>query len=204
MPISLLLSLLIPTASAQEAGSLWRDDQAWLLVGQDGTARSVGDLITVRIIESSSSSLSAGTTASRDSENSAGVESLFGFRNRITASRPNMEGGINLGTSSSTAFNGDGSTSRGGELQGVLTCTVVEVFENGNLRILGHKEVRSGIEIQYIDLTGTVRPQDIQADNTVESYLLADPRIEFTGSGAIEDVQKPGLGTRIFNKLWPF
>ena len=77
------------------------------------------------------------------------------------------------------------------------------MLDNGNLRLKGRKEVRSGIEVQYIDLLGTVRPQDIQANNTVESYLLADPRIEFTGSGAIEDVQKPGLGTRIFNKLWP-
>jgi flagellar L-ring protein precursor FlgH len=203
MLLSAVLALATP-ALAQEAGSLWKDDQAWLLVGQDGTQRKLGDLVTVVIVESSSSSLSAGTSATRDSDNSASVDSLFGLRKRFTASRPNMEGGINLGTSSSTAFNGDGSTSRGGELQGMLTCTVIEVFENGNLRIQGHKEVRSGNEIQYIDLVGVVRPQDIQADNTVESHLLADPSIQFTGSGAIEDVQKPGLGTRIFNKLWPF
>ena len=194
---------LLNTADAQEAGRLWKEDQAFLLVGQDGTQRRVGDLVTVIIVESSSSSLTAGTSATRDASNSAGVESLFGFRRRFTASRPNMEGGINLGATSSTAFAGDGSTSRGGELQGMLTCTVIEVLDNGNLRLKGRKEVRSGIEVQYIDLLGTVRPQDIQANNTVESYLLADPRIEFTGSGAIEDVQKPGLGTRIFNKLWP-
>jgi len=203
MLLSAVLALTTP-ALAQEAGSLWKDDQAWLLVGQDGTQRKLGDLVTVMIVESSSSSLSAGTSATRDSDNSASVDSLFGLRKRFTASRPNMDGGINLGTSSSTAFNGDGSTSRGGELQGMLTCTVIEVFENGNLRIQGHKEVRSGREIQYIDLVGIVRPQDIQADNTVASHLLAEPSIQFTGSGAIEDVQKLGLGTRIFNKLWPF
>ena len=203
MLLSAVLALSAP-ALAQDPGSLWNDDQAWLLVGQDGTQRKLGDLVTVVIVESSSSSLSAGTSATRDSDNSASVDSLFGLRKRLTASRPNMDGGINLGTSSSTAFNGDGSTSRGGELQGMLTCTVIEVFENGNLRIQGHKEVRSGNETQFIDLVGIVRPQDIQADNTVLSHLLAEPSIQFTGSGSIEDVQKPGLGTRIFNKLWPF
>ncbi|MDG1481658.1 MAG: flagellar basal body L-ring protein FlgH [Myxococcota bacterium] len=204
MPLLSVLALLSGPAQAQDGGSLWNEDQAWLLIGQSGTGRNVGDLVTVVIVESSSSMLSAGTSANRDSNNEAGVTSIFGLKKRITGRHPDMDGAISLGTTSDTSFSGDGATSRGGELQGLLTCTVTEVLENGNLRIQGRKEVRSGLEIQYIDLIGTVRPQDIQANNTVESYLLADPSIQFTGSGAIEDVQRPGLGTRLFNRIWPF
>ena len=83
----MLALMLMLTASAQEPGSIWQPGQPWLLDGQDGTTRAVGDLITVIIVESSSSSLSADTSANRDATNSAGVTSLFGLRERFLSRR---------------------------------------------------------------------------------------------------------------------
>jgi flagellar L-ring protein precursor FlgH len=111
---------------------------------------------------------------------------------------------IGLAGSSASSFTGDGSTSRDGSLTAVITCSVVEVMSNGNLRIRGTKEVRVNREIQYLTLEGVVRPRDIRIDNTVQSNLISDARVEFTGNGVVSDKQGQGWGTRIADTIWPF
>jgi flagellar L-ring protein precursor FlgH len=70
--------------------------------------------------------------------------------------------------------------------------------------IWGWKEVRANRETQYMVVSGTVRPQDIKADNTVDSQLLAEAHIEFNGNGPLSDKQGPGLGQRVLDRTWPF
>ena len=232
--MSLLLALLISSAQAQETppegspdgrtvllspptpaypypsgapsapGSLWIESQARMMVGLDGNARALGDLVTIRITEESSASIGADTTAGRSSSNSAQIESLFGLTTGITAANPNMGGTIGFGTGSDYAYTGSGATSRAGTVEGIITATVIGVYPNGNLRISGNKEVRSNNEMQNLHVEGTVRPQDIQADNTVHSYLLADAVVEVTGRGSVNDDQKVPTGTRILKTVWPF
>lgn len=190
--------------TAETSGSLWNGNRARMMVGIDGNARAEQDLVTVLISEQMASQVSAATRASRASSVNAGVGSLFGIRNKIVAANPNMGGEISLGASSGSDFDGDANTSRDSTLQGILTCEVISVKSNGNLVIFGWKEVRSNRETQYLSLSGEVRPQDIRADNTIESNLLANARIEYTGSGVVSDKQGPGLGTRLVDNVWPF
>ena len=49
-----------------------------------------------------------------------------------------------------------------------------------------------------------VRPQDIKSDNTIQSDLIAEARIEYTGSGVVADKQSPGFGVRAMDHVWPF
>jgi len=174
------------------------------MLGMDGNSRQVGDLITVIVAESTSTSLQADTATERKSSIGAKLASLFGIATGVSNANANLEGGIGLGTEYESAFDGGGTTSRESSLEGMLTCKVIEVLPNGNLRIWGWKKVRSNRETQYLVLTGTVRPRDIQLDNTVESYLLAESEIENTGSGVIADKQGPGLGQRVVDRVWPF
>ena len=51
-------------------------------------------------------------------------------------------------------------------------------------------------------MTGTVRPKDIAPDNTVDSYLIADAEISYTGKGNADQAARPGIFTRILN--WIF
>lgn len=185
-------------------GSLWDEEKARVLIGMDGIAHRVGDFITVRIEESAQTESSADTSTSRESENAAGITSLFGIEKSILKANSNMGAEIGMGAASSSSFDGEGSTSRKGVLIATLTCKVVDVLPNGNLVIWGWKQVRSNRETQYLVLTGQVRPRDIQIDNTVQSSLLAEARIEYTGSGVISDKQGPGIGSRIMDWVWPF
>jgi flagellar L-ring protein precursor FlgH len=194
-----------PVISTEETtGSLWNTNRARMLVGIDGNARAEQDLVTVIISEQMASQVSAATRASRASSVNAGIGSLLGIRNKIVAANPNMGGEIALGASSGSDFDGDANTSRDSTLKGTLTCEVIAVKNNGNLVVFGWKEVRSNRETQYLSLSGEVRPQDIRANNTVDSNLLANARIEYTGSGVVSDKQGPGLGTRLVDNVWPF
>jgi flagellar L-ring protein precursor FlgH len=170
----------------------------------DGIAHRIGDLITVRIAEAAQTQISAGTTTERASENEAGISALFGLEKGILAANPNLGDQIGMSASSSSTFDGEGTTSRSGILEAMLTCKVVDVLPNGNLVIWGWKQVKSNRETQYLVLTGQVRPRDIQIDNTVMSSLIAEAKIEYTGSGVVSDKQGPGIGQRLMDWVWPF
>jgi flagellar L-ring protein precursor FlgH len=101
-------------------------------------------------------------------------------------------------------MDGRAQTTRQGSLLATMTCHVIEVLPNGNLRIRGTKQVRVNRETQYLTLTGIVRPRDILLNNTVQSNLLAEARIEYTGAGTLADKQGPGWATRAADVIWPF
>lgn len=192
------------TKTSPKTGSLFNEKRTRMLVGMEGNARQIGDLITIEITESTSSQVSADTITRRDSSVSASIGSLFGIKQQIVDANPNMGGTIGMETESTNSFSGDGETSRAGKLDGKITCRVVEVRSNGNLVIFGWKEVRANRETMYLSLSGVIRPQDIQANNTILSDLIAEARIEYTGAGVISDKQGPGVGTRILDNIWPF
>ena len=185
-------------------GSLWSEKKVRMMVGMEGNARQIGDLITIVITEQTSSQVRADTTTRREASISNSIGSLFGLKNKILQNYPNIGGELAMTTNSENAFRGDGNTSRAGMLDGVVTCKVVDVHPNGNLVVFGWKEVRANKETQYLSLSGVVRPQDIQNDNTINSDLIAEARIEYTGTGVVADKQSPGVGARIMDNAWPF
>jgi flagellar L-ring protein precursor FlgH len=70
--------------------------------------------------------------------------------------------------------------------------------------VRGDKVIRVNREDQYIVLSGTVRPQDIAADNSVLSTRLADARIDYYGRGVVADKQGVPMVHRLFDWIWPF
>jgi len=186
-------------------GSLWSEVGARSLVGMNGNARRVGDLITIYIDEKTMTSLSAETGTKRSSGMQGKLGSFFGIGKQITKNNQgNLGGGLGYETESKHGFDGQGTTSRAGTLQGRLTCRVLEVKTNGNLKVWGYKQVRSNRETQYLVVEGVARPLDIQADNTIQSSLLAEAKIEFNGAGVVGDKQGPGVIHRAVDHAWPF
>jgi flagellar basal body L-ring protein FlgH len=49
-----------------------------------------------------------------------------------------------------------------------------------------------------------VRPEDIDMDNEVASWRLADARIDFYGSGLVANQTSPGVFYIVLDWLWPF
>ena len=80
----------------------------------------------------------------------------------------------------------------------------MDLFPNGNLRIAGKREVVINNERQILILTGVIRPEDIQANNTIQSTYVADAKIILTGQGVAQEKQHPGWMARVLDEVWPF
>jgi len=82
---------------------------------------------------------------------------------------------------------------------------VTEVLANGNLLVRGEKLIGINQGHEYVRLSGIVRAQDIQPDNSVLSTQVADAQISYGGKGALADSNEHGWLTRFFvSSWWPF
>lgn len=165
----------------------------------DNKARHEGDIITVVLREKTQASKNAKTESKKDSN--------VAFDPINIAGRNASIGGnvLQLGSSSSQDFKGDAKANQSNSLVGDISVNVLQVMSNGNLVIRGEKWLTLNTGKEYIRLTGVIRPQDVDVNNTVESTKIANARIEYSGTGAHHGGQSPGWLTRFFNgPLWPF
>ena len=187
-------------------GSLWTEESVPLF--EDTKARNPGDTVVVDIVENSSSSMDVNTETTRDSTMNIGVPNLFGYMRQFEAlSNPTKKGMLGdkmVGTTYKNNFKGEAKSDRKGQITASIAARITEVFPNGNLQLYGRRALKVNSEVQYIVVSGVVRPGDITSDNRVQSTYLADSRIEYYGRGALADKQRPGWGTRLFDNLWPF
>ena len=89
-------------------------------------------------------------------------------------------------------------------MTGTISAIVTEVLPNGDLRIEGRREVSVNSEKQLMNIGGIVRRVDVDTKNTVLSSAIADARIEYSGLGVLDDVQRPGWFVRILDWVYPF
>jgi flagellar L-ring protein precursor FlgH len=195
-------------------GSLYVADSSFNNFFIDTKARKVGDIVTVQISESSKATNSADTKTGRTSSLEAGIDTLFGtekwYRDKVLKNipsnlpKPDPFGNPSVKGSMSSDFDGSGSTSRSGDLSAFITCRVTEVLPNGNLYIVGSREVLVNNETQMIILSGVIRPRDIDDNNVILSTFVSDAKIAYSGSGIINDRQRPGWLANLLNSVWPF
>ena len=192
------------THVANEEGSLWSENGNLNRLFVNQKARKIGDVVTIQIVESSKASNKASTDTGRKSSLSAGLDKFFGGENRYADTNPffNPFGGI--ASSFDRSFEGSGSTQRSGDLNAYLTARVVDVLPNGNLVLMGTREVGVNNEKQLITLSGIVRPKDISSDNQIQSIHISDAKISYSGRGAVNDPQRPGWLVRTLDAIWPF
>jgi flagellar L-ring protein FlgH len=189
-------------AADYSSGSIWQSASGSLT--DDVKARRRGDIITIVISETASASKEAKTGTSRDSSISAGMPHLLGLENTGIFKNNFSDLSKIINASSSSKFQGAGSTSRQENLKATITARVIDVLSNGNLMIEGRRNIKVNEEDQIIVLEGTVRSRDIAPDNTVNSIFVADARISYSGRGIISDRQSPGWLMNILDKIWPF
>lgn len=185
-------------------GSLWNDDAPLISMFSDQKARTVGDIVTIKITESSAATNKASTETDRSSSLSASVDAFFNAEKRFPADQPFFNPFAKVAGGMESEFEGTGTTKRSGDLNAYITALVTQVLPNGNLVVTGSREVLINNENQIIQLTGMVRPRDIGANNQVLSTYVADARISYSGTGVVNDRQKPGWLTNIVMKAWPF
>ena len=78
------------------------------------------------------------------------------------------------------------------------------MLPNGNLFIEGTRNVFTLDDRVTIVLSGTVRPEDIDANNTVLSTAIADAAIRYSTSGTMANSQEKGFFLRLIDWINPF
>ena len=86
---------------------------------------------------------------------------------------------------------------------GTLTVTVDQVLVNGNLHVVGEKQIAINQGTEFIRFSGVVNPRTISGSNSVPSTQVADARIEYVGNGYINEAQNMGWLQRFFLNLSP-
>jgi flagellar L-ring protein precursor FlgH len=161
-----------------------------------GRSYQVGDVITVLLNESTQAAKQQSADLKRESSNDAiptGIQSLPG----------GVFKGLKL-DGASMASSGTGSTGQSASLTGDVSVSVVEVYNNGNLLVRGEKQLALTEGVEVIQVSGIIRPEDISRSNTVQSRRLANAQIAYRGTGDVANASKPGWGTSLLLKLWPF
>ena len=159
----------------------------------DPRAAAVGDAVMVLVVEVSSASNDASTSADRESNISMSAAAKAG-----SSEMPEVSLGVGTGNS----FKGSGATSTRGSIRAKISARVDSVLANGDLVITGLRTIIVNGEEQKITLSGIVRPADILANNSVYSYNIADARIAFEGNGVVSSAQGPGWITKLLH--WIF
>jgi flagellar L-ring protein precursor FlgH len=192
-----------PQPVAFASNSLWRQGSRALL---QGPARGViGDIMTVRVRVTDRAQLDNQTQRTRKSGESAGMANFFGFETDLKKALPDeVKAGALVDLEADSSSAGAGSVRRSEQLATNVAAVVTQVLPNGNLVIEGKQEIRVNFEVRELIVAGVVRPEDIEADNTIDSTKIAQARIAYGGRGQITDVQQPRYGQQVMDVLLPF
>ena len=187
---------LLMTVSAAAADSLYPEEAKYSLYDYV-RAKEVGDVVTIHIIEQASAKQESSTQMEKDANVSAGLGT--GYYSG-SASLPVQQWGVG----SNKYHKGTGTARRSGEFVATVTAKVVGKLPNGHLLVKGERSIQIDDELQTIEVSGEIRPQDIRRDNSVLSSDIAAADIKYKGHGAMAENSKPGLIVRILSWLWIF
>ncbi len=190
---------VLATASRSRAESIWeRRSQRSAFLFRDNRARRVGDLLTVRIQESTF----IDNDEERKLDKDTNLSFLFDLAGAFRRGSINMD--ANSSATSSRAFDGASELESDRRFIDDVTVTVADILPNGNLVIEGSRRRMVTNECRMLRVAGVVRPDDIGLGNIVDSRHIANFQISYEGGGDESTFINQGGGGRLINRLWPF
>lgn len=175
----------------------------------DHKAMHVNDIVTVVISETATSS-STGAKALSESGTTAldgGLFSTTGLANKSTNSAINSLNGysdVGFNSSSTTSFTGQGSATKDASFTTTVSARVIKILKNGNYYIAGRREILIDDQKQLVQISGVIRPYDIDQYNKIDSAQMSDAKILYKTEGDVDRATKQGWGTKIIQAVWPF
>ncbi|MEM7779361.1 MAG: flagellar basal body L-ring protein FlgH [Pseudomonadota bacterium] len=185
----------IEGAQPGSEGAIYQASQGYapLIVGN--RARSLGDMVTILLVESTSTSKSTSGATDRSGEFSlapptTGLFSLFDPSD--------------VASSGSGSFSGSGNAAQQSQMTGTVTVTIAAIYPNGTAEVVGEKQMALSQGDEWVQFAGRIRLVDIDGDNTLPSSRVANARIIYSGHGAVQRASRPGWLSRFFGAISPF
>jgi len=152
----------------------------------------LGDIVTILVDEYTLTSLDkqVDATDNRQRDLNLGITT------------PSSSSSYGFGTGSNNSSTTRGTDSRTNRLTTEMAARVVEIGQNGIVRLQGTKSLN--VEKSKINLTlsGWVRAQDISPTNFVQSFTMAEAKLDYQAEGPLGS-PKGGILGRILGKFWP-
>ncbi len=197
----------LPLPAAQPAdhnpNSLWRPGAKAFF--KDTRAKDIGDILTVKLNLKDSATWDNKTERDRQDSEDTDVTSLLGLEAEFSKVLPEAvdpTSMLSFGNTHSTS--GDGTIERSETLEVTFAAIVTQILRNGHLVILGRQEVRVNAELRELMVTGVIRPEDIDSDNSIPHEKIAEMRVAYGGRGTLSNLQQPRWGAQIWDVLFPF
>lgn len=180
----------------QPNGSIYQPRRGFQPLFEDRRPRAAGDILTIVLDEEVSASKNSESNADRGGSASLELGQVPEALNLLE------EYGFDL--SGESTFTGGGGSQASNSFTGTITVSVVNVLNNGNLRVRGEKQIAINQGTEFIRFSGVVNPRTVSGQNTVPSTQVADARIEYVGDGYINEAQAMGWLQRFFLNVSPF
>ncbi len=175
----------------------------------DHKAMNVNDIVTVVISETAKSS-NAGAKQLSETDTSnlgGGIFSSAGAANgSVKAGVNNLNGYSDVGFNSNsvTNYKGQGTATKDASFTTTVSARVVKILKNGNYFISGRREILIDDQKQLIQISGVIRPYDIDQYNNINSSQVSDAKILYKTEGDVDRANKQGWGTKAIQSIWPF
>ena len=135
---------------------------------EDVKARRVGDILIVTFDERTAATKNAATSTDKGSDVETEVLELLGSVPEfdvpnIIPLASNNDNNLDNEFNSDIGFESDAASSQSNSLTGNIAVTIVQVYPNGYLYVRGEKRLTLNQGDEYVQLSGIVRPVDIDA-----------------------------------------
>lgn len=175
----------------------------------DHKAMHVHDIVTVVISESAKSSNTGSRALSKsDSTNLNGgaFSTVAGANGQANSATSSLNGytGIGFDASTTNSFAGTGSATKDASFTTTVTARVVKILQNGNYFIAGKREILIDNQKQIIQLSGVIRPYDIDQNNNINSSQMSEAKILYKTEGDVDRATEQGWATKAIKAVWPF
>lgn len=184
-------------SNAQGRGGLelFSDHRAW----------QVGDIVTIQIAQNASATKNVSQNLGRADSINSTLNNLFGLPTSVGHSSKTTQFNPNVNYNSANTLAGSGATAQSDSFATTVSALVQRIRPNGDLVIAGADEIKLVGGKEYIRIAGVVRPEDLSG-NVVQSTLMAEAHIEFSGDGETYLAPKMGFMQRLFltvSTVWP-
>ena len=174
----------------------------------DHKAMHVNDIVRVVISESANSSTTGSKQLKKEgtTDLNGGVFSSGGNNPAVSAYASQLSGLSNIGFNAATtnAFKGSGSATKDASFTTTVSARIVKVLSNGNYFISGKREILIDEQKQIIQISGVIRPYDIDQYNKIDSAQMSEAKILYKTQGDVDRATNQGWGTKIVEAVWPF
>lgn len=174
----------------------------------DLKAMHLNDVVTVTITEKTAQSSTGKKALTKQSSDSlgAGITTVGGGTGVLGTASNNLNNLTNIGftTGSNNAFTGNGSNTRNETFTTTISARIIKILNNGHYFIEGSRELLINGEKQIIQVSGVIRPYDIDKNNNIDSKYITDAKILYKTEGDIDQTTTKPWGAKFMETIWPF